>query len=413
MKNIIKKGIISIIIGLSFVAIPAGAITLWYLDGTTLKPVDSSWTIDVPMSVTGLNLTAGSLIYGDSTGAGTQLASSTEGKVLKISSVGYPAWETESGSTADGSNGYIQFNDWGALGSDSSFSFATTTDTLTMANASTTLLTSTTSWLGTISSGIWNGTEITDTYISNDLTVNGYMEDTDINTLAKLNTWLPGESVASTTQIWDFSDYTNATASTNITFTDDAISVTDPFAVSNATTTLLTATTSWLGNILSGVWNGTAIDIGTYTNLTAGDHITLTDDDLDVDDDFLLNDGDTGTGTYDFSGATLKQHTYPAFSFPPGLSMATTTVATTSIPIGTAYTAQSFGGAECWSGAGTVIFAVTDGTNDSDYISATTTASRFSFSTGNTFTAGEKRFIEIGAMTSSYLTCSFDITINN
>lgn len=37
---------------------------------------------------------------------------------------------------------------------------------------------------------------------------------------------------------------------------------------------------------------------------TAGDHITLTGTDLDVDDDFLLNTGDVGTGAYDFGGAT-------------------------------------------------------------------------------------------------------------
>jgi hypothetical protein len=45
------------------------------------------------------------------------------------------------------------------------------------------------------------------------------------------------------------------------------------------------------------------LDISADTNLTAGDHITLTDDDLDVDDDFLLNTGDAGTGAYDFGGA--------------------------------------------------------------------------------------------------------------
>ncbi|MDD5355014.1 MAG: hypothetical protein PHY56_00525 [Candidatus Omnitrophica bacterium] len=46
------------------------------------------------------------------------------------------------------------------------------------------------------------------------------------------------------------------------------------------------------------------LDISADTNLTAGDHITLTDDDLDIDDDFLLNNGDVGTGVYDFGGAT-------------------------------------------------------------------------------------------------------------
>lgn len=46
------------------------------------------------------------------------------------------------------------------------------------------------------------------------------------------------------------------------------------------------------------------IDISSQTNLTAGDHITLTNDDLDVDDDFILNTGDTGTGAYTFPYAS-------------------------------------------------------------------------------------------------------------
>jgi hypothetical protein len=45
------------------------------------------------------------------------------------------------------------------------------------------------------------------------------------------------------------------------------------------------------GSTLSG------IDISDDTNLTAGDHLTLTGDDLDVDDDFLINTGDTLSGT--------------------------------------------------------------------------------------------------------------------
>lgn len=46
------------------------------------------------------------------------------------------------------------------------------------------------------------------------------------------------------------------------------------------------------------------IDISADTNLTAGTNITLTGDDLSVDDAFILNTGDTGTGIYDFGGAT-------------------------------------------------------------------------------------------------------------
>ncbi len=45
------------------------------------------------------------------------------------------------------------------------------------------------------------------------------------------------------------------------------------------------------GTTLSG------IDISADTNLTAGNHITLTDDDLNVDDDFVLNTSDTMSGS--------------------------------------------------------------------------------------------------------------------
>ena len=77
-----------------------------------------------------------------------------------------------------------------------------------------------------------------------DHTHSGYLENAEIDTLAELNA-IMGETIASTTNIWDVSD---------------------------------------------------------YTNLTAGDHITLTDDDLDIDDDFLLNTGDSGTGDYSITG---------------------------------------------------------------------------------------------------------------
>lgn len=50
-----------------------------------------------------------------------------------------------------------------------------------------------------------------------------------------------------------------------------------------ASTTAFTAVTSYLGTVASGLWNGTAIDISDYTNLTAGDALTLTGDDIDFD----------------------------------------------------------------------------------------------------------------------------------
>lgn len=64
------------------------------------------------------------------------------------------------------------------------------------------------------------------------------------------------------------------------------------------TTTVADDSHAHTGSTLSG------IDISADTNLTAGDHITLTNDDLDIDDDFLLNTGDTGSGSYIFTGTT-------------------------------------------------------------------------------------------------------------
>ncbi|MFH1253367.1 MAG: hypothetical protein V1664_03495, partial [Candidatus Uhrbacteria bacterium] len=49
-----------------------------------------------------------------------------------------------------------------------------------------------------------------------------------------------------------------------------------------------------------------SIDISDNTNLLAGTNITLDGDTLNVDDSFLLNNGDTGTGSYDFSGAVFS-----------------------------------------------------------------------------------------------------------
>ncbi|MFH1089756.1 MAG: hypothetical protein V1716_05035 [Candidatus Uhrbacteria bacterium] len=49
-----------------------------------------------------------------------------------------------------------------------------------------------------------------------------------------------------------------------------------------------------------------SIDISDNTNLLAGTNITLDGDTLNVDDAFLLNNGDTGTGAFDFTSATFS-----------------------------------------------------------------------------------------------------------
>ncbi|MEA2112643.1 MAG: tail fiber domain-containing protein [Patescibacteria group bacterium] len=85
------------------------------------------------------------------------------------------------------------------------------------------------------------------------------------------------------------------------------VGVSGTLTTANASTTLLTSTTSWLGTILSGVWNGTAIDISDYTNLVGGTNITLSGDTLNVDDSFLVNDADdTTTGILTTAGLVVS-----------------------------------------------------------------------------------------------------------
>lgn len=128
--------------------------------------------------------------------------------------------------------------------------------------------------------------------------------------------------VATTSSTFAFGSTSDPTSKVNIvgSSTDGFLSVTkttlgDQFIVDEkgycgiGTTTpveelSITGDLWFTGAVKSGTWNGTKVDISDYTNLTAGDHITLTGDDLDVDDDYLLNNGDIGTGVYDFGGAT-------------------------------------------------------------------------------------------------------------
>jgi len=84
----------------------------------------------------------------------------------------------------------------------------------------------------------------------------------------------------------------NLKAGSNITITTStgvslAVSSAPTFtsiATTNASTTNLTVSgNSYIGTILSGSWNGTAIDIGSYTNLAAGRSLTLSGDSVEAD----------------------------------------------------------------------------------------------------------------------------------
>lgn len=89
----------------------------------------------------------------------------------------------------------------------------------------------------------------------------------------------------------------------DLSLTGDTLSLS-----SDATTVDLSGYYNSLSDIQSAVSNDFHNLGGTDANTTytAGDHLTLTGTDFDVDDDFLLNNGDTATGAYDFGGAVFE-----------------------------------------------------------------------------------------------------------
>ncbi len=95
--GIIKKIIVSILSIILAISMPlsVNALTLWYLDGTTLKPADPTWSIDVQTgtlsgSLTDVSTTTdvakGDLLVATSTDGWSNLAVGTDGYVLTANS---------------------------------------------------------------------------------------------------------------------------------------------------------------------------------------------------------------------------------------------------------------------------------------------------------------------------------------
>lgn len=91
-------------------------------------------------------------------------------------------------------------------------------------------------------------------------------------------------------------------------------------------------------------------------------------------------------------------YVYPGFTY--GTSTAWT--GTTTQPLGIAIKAEDWKGTQCFTDTGTLGVSFYDGTNRMDYIAtASTTANYYNFTTNNAFTAGEKRYVDIGTPTGS------------
>lgn len=126
--------------------------------------------------------------------------------------------------------------------------------------------------------------------------------------------------------------------------------------------------------------------------------------------DLTLQTGNTTTGTITITDGANGDITlapngtgrvkgidyYPAFTYSTSSWSGSTT-----IPLGVAYNAQTWDGVKCFTDVGTVYVEFTDGTNAMNDLQASTTVGTVPLSSNNSFTAGEKRYVEVGTPASS------------
>ena len=225
--------------------------------------------------------------------------------------------------------------------------------------------------VGTITSGIWNGTDIA---VADGGTGRGTFTSSQL---------LYGNLTAGL----------SSAATSTITCAGSVSCGTGSFVVGSALTITGSAASSTLltdNNIFTGgnIFNAAST---TITNLRVMDTIF--------------------NGIMDLTDAVVTIHTYPAFTY------ATSTVwtATTTIPLGPAYTAETWYGAKCFTDAGTLNVDFNDGTNKMNLFNASTTVGTITLTTNRTFTAGEKRYVNIGTPVNAptKISCTIDKLVND
>jgi hypothetical protein len=147
----------------------------------------------------------------------------------------------------------------------------------------------------------------------------------------------------------------------------------------NASSTALTATSFWstTGNITSA----------STTNLTGtnfwGTKATVTNASTTVI---------TASSNIWVNSNIVDGFVYPAFTY----ATSTAWAGTTTIPLGTAYIAETWTGAQCFTDVGTLMVSFTDGTTGMNFINASTTVGTNTLNVNNTWTVGEKRYVKVG-----------------
>lgn len=185
------------------------------------------------------------------------------------------------------------------------------------------------------------------------------------------------------------------------------------------------------GNLASAITNETGINrlvfsgspafSGTVTaaNLTATGTLDVSGGVLRVPygaSPTISTNGDFGIDStsnqvkYQSGGATHvlgNGNFYPAFTI---TATTTTFTGTTTYALGTAYVAETWNGTQCFTDVGTVSIRYGDGTNWTNSVAVSTTVGTVSLSSNNTFTAQEKRYVQIGTPASSPVVVSCSVS---
>lgn len=145
--------------------------------------------------------------------------------------------------------------------------------------------------------------------------------------------------------------------------------------------------------VLAGAWDfggatGLEIPNGSAPTVDAVGEIAL-----DTTSNLLI----VGTSTSASAAGTIPLFQFPAFTY----ATATAWTGTTTIPLGTAFQGEDWLSAQCFTDVGTVNVSIYDGTNRMDMFNASTTVGTVILKTNNSFTAAEKRYIDIGTPASS------------
>lgn len=279
---------------------------------------------------------------------------------------------------------------WTFYGSSTAPYFVATSTTIASVfpYASTTAISATNSYLGTVRSGTWNGTALADAYVADDITASNYLS---------LASWFGTTSAPHLTTLAGVTSIGTDAATTTAqgNWAADAFGIVGKFFASATqfiVNTLATFSQGIVAQVRLNIPNGASV----YTNNSGDVAIDTTSGQLRWNNGSATS---TATGFYT-----------------TGFSWASSTAitGTTTVYLAPAAAALTVTIARCEVPTGTLNVQLYDGTNRSNLFNASSTIGTVNLTTNNTFTAGESMRVDFGTASSSPTTiaCRFTYTYN-